>query len=163
RPAARRATSRPMRPRPTTPRVLPASWGPADLPRSHFPWGTLASAAGTVGAQALGRGVGRAEAATGVAPRGCMQRMRRGEGSGCGGDVDVVHADAGADDGPQLAGVFEQLGGDARAAADDDAVGGAEGLLQGGAGQAGPVINLDAGLAQEVEAGGFELVADQDA
>ena len=30
-----------------------------------------------------------------------------------GGDVDVVHADAGADDGPQLAGVFEQVGGDA--------------------------------------------------
>src|SRR5262249_20387392 len=41
-----------------------------------------------------------------------------------GGDVDVVHADTGTDNGTQPAGVFQQVGGDARAAADDDAIGG---------------------------------------
>src|SRR5262249_61233802 len=80
-----------------------------------------------------------------------------------GTDVDVVHADAGADDGPQPAGVFEEVGGDLRAAADDGPVGGAEGVPQGGAGQAGPLVEVDAGLAQQVEAGGLQLVADQNA
>src|SRR5262249_33305429 len=78
-----------------------------------------------------------------------------------GGDVDVVHADAGAHDGAQPAGVVEQVGGDPRAAADDQAVGGADGLLQGGAGQAVALVQLDAGLAQQVEAGGFQLVGDE--
>src|SRR5947208_2459279 len=58
-----------------------------------------------------------------------------------GGDVDGVHADAGPDDGPQLAGVFEQVGGDPGGAADDDAVGGAEGVLEDGAGQALAVVH----------------------
>ena len=79
-----------------------------------------------------------------------------------GGHVDVVDADAGPDDGPQLAGVLEQLGGDAGVAADDDAVGGLQRFLQGGALEAGAVVELDAGLAEQVEAGGFEFVADED-
>ncbi len=80
-----------------------------------------------------------------------------------GGDVDVVHADAGAGDGPQLAGAFEQLGGQGGAAADDDAVGGLEGGLQLGALEAVALVEFEAGLAQQVEAGGFQFVADEDA
>ena len=50
-----------------------------------------------------------------------------------------------------------------RAAADDDAVGGLQGFLQGGALEAVALVEFDAGLAQQVEAGGFQFVADQDA
>src|SRR5262249_25588018 len=80
-----------------------------------------------------------------------------------GGDIDVIDADAGADDGPQFARVVEQLGRHQRLAADDDSVGGADGLLKGGALQAVALVEFDAGLAEQVEAGGFELVADEDA
>ena len=80
-----------------------------------------------------------------------------------GGHVDVIHADAGADDGPQLAGIFQQLGRDLGAAADDHAVGRPQGSLAGAALEAGPVVHLEAGLSQQVEAGGFEFVADEDA
>ena len=83
--------------------------------------------------------------------------------AGGGGDVDVVHADAGAGDGPELAGVFEQVGGDRGAAADDDAVGGLEGGLEFGALETLALVEFKAGLAQQVEAGGFQLVADEDA
>ena len=65
-----------------------------------------------------------------------------------GGDVDVIDADAGAGDGAQLAGIFEQLGGDGRAAADDDAVGEAERFLQVGALEAVALVEFKAGLAQ---------------
>src|SRR6059058_3149869 len=46
-PFARWATSRPIRPRPTTPSVLPATWVPTNLFRSHPPPLTVACASGT--------------------------------------------------------------------------------------------------------------------
>ncbi len=50
-----------------------------------------------------------------------------------GGDVDIVDAHAGTNDGPQFARLFEQFRGDARAAAHDHALGVLQGLLQGNA------------------------------
>src|SRR5207249_3994810 len=80
-----------------------------------------------------------------------------------GGDVDVIDADAGADDGPQASRVVEQVGGDLGGAADDHGVGGADGLLEGVALEAVALVQLDAGPAEDVEAGGFQLVADENA
>src|SRR5439155_12045837 len=51
-----------------------------------------------------------------------------------GGDVDVVHADAGANNGLEPAGILQQFGGDACAAADDHAVGRLQGVLESGTG-----------------------------
>ena len=144
RPTARRATSRPMRPRPTTPSVLPASCVPTNLLRSHLPACMLASAAGMCRARASSRAMVVLGGADGVAAGRVHDDDALARG---GGDVDVVHADAGPDDGPQLAGVFEQLGGDLRAAADDDAVGGAQGGLQVVALEAGAVVDFEPGLA----------------
>src|SRR5207249_3191216 len=73
--------------------------------------------------------------------------------AGGGGHVDVIDADAGAGDGPQLAGVVEQVGGDLGAAADDAAVGGAEGGAQFVALEAGAVVHFEAGLPEQVQAG----------
>src|SRR5207253_3424337 len=65
--------------------------------------------------------------------------------AGGGGDVDVVDADAGPDDGPELARIFQHRGGDARAGADDHAVGGLQRFLQGGVLEAGAVVDIEAG------------------
>ena len=70
-------------------------------------------------------------------------------------DVDVVHADAGPHHRPQPARAFEQLRRHARGAADDDAVRGPDRLLERLPGQAVALVQLDAGPAQQVEAGGF--------
>ena len=78
----------------------------------------------------------------GVAARGVHDDDALARG---GGDVDVVDADAGADDAAELAGVVEQLGGDAGAGADDGPVGGAEGGGEVVALEAGAVVDLDAG------------------
>ena len=51
-PRARRATARPTRPRPTTPSVLPSSWVPVNLLRSHFPDLRLSLALATLRARA---------------------------------------------------------------------------------------------------------------
>ena len=114
RPVARRATSRPMRPRPMTPSVLPASCVPTNLLRSQPP--------------ALMHGVGRRHVAgQGEQERdGVLGGARRVLPPGvfmttmplrvAAGHVDVVDADAGPDDRPELAGVLEALGGDLGAA-----------------------------------------------
>src|SRR5262249_41097651 len=80
-----------------------------------------------------------------------------------GGDVNVVHADPGPDDGFELTRVFEQLGRDLGGAADNDAVGGANGFLQGRSGQAGPLVKFDPGLAEQVESRGFQFIANENA
>src|SRR5207244_13362754 len=51
-----------------------------------------------------------------------------------GGDVDVVHTDAGANNGLEPAGILQQFGGEARAAAHDHPLGGLQGLLESGTG-----------------------------
>ena len=51
-PRARRATARPTRPKPTTPRVLPSSWVPVKALRSHFPDLRLSLATATLRARA---------------------------------------------------------------------------------------------------------------
>ena len=161
-PAARRATSRPMRPRPTTPSVLPASCVPTNLLRCHLAGAerTWASAAGMWRARAMSRVM----VCSAVLTRVAAGRVHDDDAlAGGGGHVDVVHADAGAGDGPELAGVFEQVGGDRGAAADDDAVGGLERGFQLGALEAVALVEFKAGLAQQVEAGGFQFVADEDA
>ena len=79
------------------------------------------------------------------------------------GNVDVIDAHAGPDDGAKLTGVFEHVRGDPRSAANDDAVGSADRFLQSGARQAVPLVELDARLTKEFETGGFQFVADQDA
>src|SRR5262249_14356203 len=79
------------------------------------------------------------------------------------GDVDGIGADPGTNDAAEFTGALEYVCSDSCAGADDGAVGGAEGRGQVGALQAGPVVDVDARAAEDVEAGGFELVADQDA
>ncbi len=69
-----------------------------------------------------------------------------------GSHVDVVHSHAGADDDAQPARVLQLGRRDARVAADDDAVGAADGFLQGRAFQAMPLVEFDAGLPQQVQA-----------
>ena len=105
RPAARRATSRPMRPRPTTPSVLPASCVPTNLLRSHLPWLHAGVGGGDVAGQGHQQGDGVLGGADGVAAGRVHDDDALARG---GGHVDVVDADAGPDDGAQLAGVFEQ-------------------------------------------------------
>jgi len=82
---------------------------------------------------------------------------------GRGRHVDVVDADAGADDRPQPAGLRQKIGRQPCAAADNDAVGGPKSFLQGRAHQPRPIIELDARLAEKFQPRSFELVADQDA
>src|SRR5205823_3421955 len=61
--------------------------------------------------------------------------------AGGGGHVDVIDPDAGPGDGPELARVVEQLGGDLGGGPDDGGVGGAEGGLEVVALEAGAVVH----------------------
>src|SRR5262249_36242797 len=82
--------------------------------------------------------------------------------AGGGGDVDVVHANSGTHDRAQLARVFQKVGGETGAAADDDAVRRLQGFAEGRTGPAGTLLPLQAGPAGKVEAGGFKFVANED-
>ena len=115
---------------------------------------------GDVAGQGEQQGDGVLGGRDGVAARGVHDDDAPARG---GGDVDVVDADAGADDAAELAGIVEQVGGEAGAGADDGAVGGAEGGGEVGALEAGSVVEVDAGLLEDVEAGGLQLVANQHA
>jgi hypothetical protein len=79
------------------------------------------------------------------------------------GDVDVVDADTRPYDASKFTGVLEQVGGESSAGTNDGPVGAAEGHGQVGALEAGSVVEVDARAAEDVEAGGFERIADQDA
>ena len=75
--------------------------------------------------------------------------------------VAYTSVDTGANDRLEPAGIVEEIGGDLRLAAHDDTVGGADGFLEGVALEAVALVEFDAGLAQDVKAGGFQFVADQ--
>ncbi len=77
--------------------------------------------------------------------------------------VDVVHADAGADDDAQPARILQLSRRDARVAADDDAVGGADGFLEFGALEFLSIVEFDARLSQEVQTDRWQFVANQNA
>src|SRR5207248_7188052 len=78
-------------------------------------------------------------------------------------DVDVIDPDPGPGDGPELARVVEQLGGDLGGGPDDGGVGGAEGGLEVVALEAGAVVHLDPGFGEQGDPSGFELVGDENA
>ena len=85
---------------------MPASWVPTNLVRSHLSCLQAGVGGGDVAGQGHDQGDGLLGGADGVAAGRVHDDdalARRGR------DVDVVHADAGAHDGPQLAGIFEQL------------------------------------------------------
>ena len=103
-PAARRATSRPIRPRPMTPSVLPASWVPTNLLAFPFARRTLAVGGGDVAGQGHQQGDGLLGGADGVAAGRVHDQDALARG---GGDVDVVDADAGPDDDAQAAGLVQ--------------------------------------------------------
>ena len=116
---ARVATSWPIRPKPSTPSVLPSTSVPPNLLRSHLPPVRLAWACGMLRAQ-------REHQRDGVLGR--RDRVRLG-GVGDddallrgGGDVDVVHADARAADDAEVVGLLDQLRVALRGGADQDAV-----------------------------------------
>ncbi len=80
-----------------------------------------------------------------------------------GGHVDVVDADAGADDRAELARVLQTLGGDLGLRADDAGIelaerGGEFVALETEAG-----FDFDPGVPEQFDPGGFELVGDQHA
>ena len=81
---------------------------------------------------------------------------------GRGGDVDVVHADAGAADDAQVVGALDHLGVELRRAADQDPVVVADALEQLLAGPVGAEVDVEA-LAQHVDAGLGDLLRDEDA
>ena len=81
---------------------------------------------------------------------------------GRGGDVDVVHADAGTADDAQVVGALDRLGVELRRAADQDAVVAADAIEQLLAGPVGAEVDVEA-LAQHVDAGLGDLLRDEDA
>ena len=72
-----------------------------------------------------------------------------------------VDADPGPGDGPELPGIFEALGGDLGLRTDDGGVELAEGGGEFRTLEAEPGVNLDPGVLEEFDPGGFELVGDQ--
>ena len=81
---------------------------------------------------------------------------------GGGGDVDVVHADAGAADDAEVVGAFDQLRVALRGGADQDAVVVADPLEQVVAAPVGADVDVEP-LAQHVHAGLGDLLRDEDA
>ena len=143
-----------------TPSVLPANWVPTNLVRFHLP-AQASVRGGNVAGQGHEHGNGVLGGADGVAARrvhddDAAPRRRR--------HVDVIDADAGTHDRPQFARLFEQVRGERRAAADDDAVRRLQRFLERGEilAQSGPVIDFEACLLEQVNAEGFEFVADED-
>ena len=123
--------------------------------------------AGLGGGGGLGDLAGQGEHhGDGVLGRGdgvAVRRVHHHDAAGGGGfDVDIVHADAGAADDFQVGGGVEQFLGDFGGGADGEAVIVADDGAQVGGGEAGFQIDLDAAVAEDVDGGGGEFVADQD-
>ena len=77
RPFARSATIWPMRPKPTTPSVLPVTSMPPNLERSHFPWTRLACAWGMLRAWDTSRAMACSAADSELEPAALQTTMPR--------------------------------------------------------------------------------------
>ena len=89
-------------------------------------------------------------------------RWRRRRRAGGGVDVDVVDAHPGPRDRPQPVGLGEQVGVDLGGRADQDAVEVGDAPLELGAVPAGAELDVEAGRAQQLDAGVADLLGDED-
>ena len=124
---ARIATSWPIRPKPSTPSVLPSTSVPPNLL-------TLPLAAREAGVRlrdVAGEREHQRDRVLGGGDRVGLRRVGDDDPAlGGGGDVDVVDAHAGTADHPQVVGALDHLGVELRRAADQDAVVVADALQQ---------------------------------
>ena len=156
---ARAATSRPIRPKPMTPSILPRSSAPMNFFLSHSPRFIEASAAG-IGAREREHQAHRELGDADAVGAGGVHDENAARGGGR--HVDVVDAGAGARDHAQLRRGLDQRGGDLRRAADDQRVGVREIARQLVGFAAGFRVDGPAGGAKRVGGGGRKRISNDD-
>ena len=156
-PAARRATSWPMRPRPASPSTLSRTSSPRNFFFSHLPCFIAASAGGQMPGERKHEPHGQLRDADAVRAGGIHDHDAS---RACRGDVHIVHAGSGAGDGAQTRRCIDQSGRDFRGAADHERIGVAEIGGEDVWRAAGLRVNLPPVGTQELEGGRREIVGD---